>query len=324
MAKLSTGGIVIDGLIPWSKGFLPAGANLGAVLTNFADAGVHHVSLTTASGFDDTRAALERIGFVHAELRAAGVPIANTASAIRTHHAKGQLSAGIHFQSATPYFPNLDTVETFAALGVRRAILAYNRANVFADGCHEPRNAGLSDLGKALCRRMDAAGVRVDLSHCGERTAFDALELGLTNPPFASHSNARALFDHERNISDDLIKAIAAAGGTVGINGVGIFLSEGALDLPAAMAHHAAHIADLIGEDNLTLGSDYMFLDGSDFGFYYANAATFPKGYPPPPWQFAGAAELAALPAALSAVGFSTHGIRGLMGETYLARVAPG
>lgn len=323
MADLETGGIVIDGLVPWSKTFLPAGAQLSGVMERFAAAGVHHVSLTASSGFDDTRTAIARVGFIHGELRAAGVPIANTADEIRAYHAAGRLSAGVHFQSAVPYFPDLDSVEAFASLGVRRSILAYNQANVFADGCHEPRNAGLSAFGKRLCQRMDAAGVRIDLSHCGERTAFDALELGLSAPPFASHSNARALFDHERNISDDLIQAIGEAGGTVGVNGVGMFLGAGHLDLPAEMARHAAHIASLIGEVNVTLGSDYMFLDGSDYAFYHANAAMFPKGYPPPPWQFFAPEDFRALPRALRSAGFSAEGVRGLMGETYRARIAP-
>src|SRR3546814_2930673 len=96
---------------------------------------------------------------------------------------------------------------------------------------------------------MDEAGMVVDLSHCGARTSFDALEAPLARTPIFSHSNARALFEHERNVTDEQIRACGARGGYVGINGVGMFLGAAGPRIPEAMAEHAAHVAGLIGAD---------------------------------------------------------------------------
>ena len=199
-----------------------------------------------------------------------------------------------------------------------RAILAYNAANVFADGCHESRNAGLTGLGRRLIARMDAAGMVVDLSHCGERTSFDALEADLSHPPIFSHSNARALFDHERNITDAQIKACAARGGYIGVNGVGMFLGADGDAIAQAMAAHLAHIAALAGAERVGLGLDFMYLEGSDYGFYQSNKAQWPRGYPEPPWGFMQPEQFGSLVAALEAKGFSRDEIRGILGGNYM------
>src|SRR5690606_15128052 len=139
----------------------------------------------------------------------------------------------------------------------------------------------------------------VDLSHCGEHTALDALEADLGRPPVFSHSNARALHDHERNLSDAVIAAAVARGSYVGVNGVGMFLGAGAREIPAAMARHAAYLAERIGAERIGLGLDFMYLDGSDYGFYHAARDRWPRGYPPPPWDFLQPEQLGDLVAAL-------------------------
>jgi membrane dipeptidase len=146
-----------------------------------------------------------------------------------------------------------------------------------SDGCHEPRNGGLTAYGRQLVARLDEVGVIVDLSHCGERTSFDVMDTPLRRPPIFSHSNARALFDHERNITDRQIKTCAARGGYVGISGVGMFLGVAGPHLPDAIAEHAAHVASLVGADRVGLGLDFMFLEGSDYGFFHAGKGRWPR-----------------------------------------------
>ena len=248
-----------------------------------------------------------------------GARIATDRAAIRQAKADGVLSVSFHFQSATPFVPDLDLVDAFRGAGIFRAILAYNEANVFADGCHEPRNAGLTAAGRRLIARMDEAGMVVDLSHCGERTSFDALEAPLRHPPIFSHSNARALFDHERNITDAQIRACRDRGGYIGINGVGMFLGAAATAIATTMARHAAHIAAIAGADRVGLGLDFMFLDGSDYGFFHTSRGRWPRGYPAPPWDFIQPEQFGDLLAELEAVGFSQAEIVGLLGANYLA-----
>lgn len=316
--------IVCDGLLPWANNFLPPGADLVQQLRRFRDNGVDHVSLTAAAGSEGPLDALGRIGLLRRELRPHDdwIRIAYTQDAIRRAHAEGVFAVSFHFQAATPYAPCLDLVDAFAGAGIRRAILAYNEANVFADGCHEPRNAGLSDYGRRLVERMDQVGVLVDLSHCGERTSLDVLAMPLRRPAVFSHSNARRLFDHERNITDAQIKACAAAGGYVGINGVGMFLGAEGPDIPRRMAEHAAHIAGLIGADRVGLGLDFMFLENSDYGFFHAAKGRWPRGYPTPPWSFLQPEQFGDMVTALEAQGFGQADLLGLLGENYLRYAA--
>lgn len=311
---------VCDGLLPWTAAFLPAGASLIDQLRRFSVSGVDHVSLTAAAGDDGPAVALARIGALSRELAEAGdwIEVAHDATAVAAARRAGRFSVSFHFQTATPFAPDLDLVEAFRACGIRRAILAYNDANVFADGCHESRNGGLTAAGRRLIARMDAAGMIVDLSHCGERTSFEAMEADLRRPPVFSHSNARALFDHERNITDEQIRACAARGGYIGINGVGMFLGADGPGIPAAMARHAAHVAEIAGADRVGLGLDFMFLEGSDYGFFHAKRSRWPRGYPSPPWSFIQPEQLGTLVAELEGVGFDHRDISGILGANYL------
>jgi len=310
-------------LLPWTAAFLPPGASLARQLERFRDAGFDHVSLTLAAGRDETPMALARLGAIRRELAETEIVIAATPTEIRAAKAEARLSISFHFQTATPFAGDLDLVEGWRAAGLQRAILAYNEANLFADGCHEERNAGLSALGRQLVRRMEAAGLVVDLSHCGERSSLEALEIGLDRPAIFSHSNARALFEHERNITDAQIRACATAGGYIGINGVGMFLGVAGPKIPAAMARHAAHVAEIAGAERVGLGLDFMYLEGSDYGFYHAAAHRWPRGYPPPPWDFVQPEQLGDIVAALEAVGFAPGEVRGILGENYLRLAQP-
>ncbi|MEQ9333384.1 membrane dipeptidase [Thalassobaculum sp.] len=275
-----------------------------------------------AAAGEDAREALSTLGWLRAQLQAAGIPVAHDRDGIGAARADGRLSVSFHFQTATPFLGDLDLVDAFFAAGIRRAILAYNAANAFADGCHEPRNAGLSAAGRRLVERMDAVGMRVDLSHCGERTTLDVLSMDLRRRPLFSHSNARALFDHERNITDGQIRAAADRDGYVGINGVGFFLGAEGDRIPTEMARHIAHVAGIAGAGRVGLGVDLMYLEGSDFGFFHRSRATWPRGYPPPPWSFLQPEQLGDLVSALEAVGFDDTEIVGILGGNYLARVA--
>jgi membrane dipeptidase len=312
--------VVCDGLLPWAKGFLPADARLVDQLKRFHTNGCDHISLSVAAGSDTLVDATVRLGMLRRELEEAAdwIEVAHDEKAIRASRAAGHLSVSFHFQSATPFWPDLDSVEAFFGGGIRRSILAYNEANVFADGCHEPRNAGLSALGRRLIERMDAVGMVVDLSHCGERTSLDALAAPLKRPPIFSHSNAHSLFDHERNITDAQIRACSDRGGYIGINGVGMFLGAEGPGIPKAMAMHAAHIANIAGADRVGLGLDFMFLEGSDYVFFHSARGRWPRGYPEPPWHFLQPEQFSDLVAELEGIGFRRVEIEGLLGGNYL------
>jgi membrane dipeptidase len=310
---------ICDGLLPWTAAFLPPGAKLADVLQRFLAAGVDHVSLTVAAGRDGALEALSRLGRLHREVaeQPDWLTIARGTADIPRARTQGKLSVAFHFQTATPLLEAPDLVPAFREAGVTRSILAYNEANAAGDGCHEPRNAGLSSLGKRLVAEMDACGMIVDLSHCGERTSLDAMDHA-AQPPFYSHSNARALFDHERNLTDAQIRACAKRGGYIGVNGVGFFLGASGPDIPQAIARHLAYIADKVGAQGIGLGLDFMYLEGSDYGFFRAAKARWPRGYPNPPWDFLQPEAFGQLVAAIEKVGFGPDEVAGILGGNYL------
>ena len=147
-------------------------------------------------------------------------------------------------------------MELFAALGVRWALIAYNKNNKSGGGCLDD-DIGLTRHGRALLSEMKRVGVAVCCSHTGRRTALDVMEHA-DNPVVFSHSNSNALQPHPRNICDALIKACAETGGVVGVNGIGQFL--GPTDhLPAQIVRHIDHIVQTVGPDHAGLGLDYLF-----------------------------------------------------------------
>jgi membrane dipeptidase len=133
-------------------------------------------------------------------------------------------------------------------------LFAYNRNNAAGSGCHD-EDTGLTDFGRRVIDEMNRVGMVVDCSHSGFKTTMAAMERS-TAPVVFSHSNAKALVDHGRNITDAQIKACAETGGVVGINGVNLFLGEDEAS-PAAVARHAAHVAELTGWEHVGLSLDF-------------------------------------------------------------------
>jgi membrane dipeptidase len=104
---------------------------------------------------------------------------------------------------------------------------------------------------------MERVGMQVCVSHTGHRTAREVLAMA-TRPVIFSHSNCAALHPHPRNISDELIRACAATGGLVGINGVGIFLGRNDIS-SQTYARHVDHVVQLVGPHHVSLALDYVF-----------------------------------------------------------------
>jgi membrane dipeptidase len=113
---------------------------------------------------------------------------------------------------------SLSALREFYRLGVRYMTLTHNVTHDWADAHHDtPKNNGLSDFGKEVVREMNRLGMLVDISHVSKKVMDDVLDI-TTAPIIASHSDARALNDHTRNIPDDVLKRIAKNGGVVMIN----------------------------------------------------------------------------------------------------------
>ena len=125
-------------------------------------------------------------------------------------------------------------VELYYRLGVRQMLIAYNLNNDAGGGCHD-EDKGLTDFGRAVVREMNHVGMVLDCAHSGIKSGLEAMRLS-TKPCIFSHANARALHDHERNIIDEQIKAVAATGGVVGVNGLNRFLGDGTAKVESMVA----------------------------------------------------------------------------------------
>ncbi len=113
---------------------------------------------------------------------------------------------------------SLATLREFYRLGVRYMTLTHNNTNNWADAHRdEPRNNGLSDFGKDVVREMNRLGMLVDISHVSVKTMSDVLDV-TTAPIIASHSGARGVNDHTRNVPDDILKRVAKNGGVIMVN----------------------------------------------------------------------------------------------------------
>jgi microsomal dipeptidase-like Zn-dependent dipeptidase len=145
----------------------------------------------------------------------------------------------------------------FKERGVAYITLCHNGSNDICDparGTHE--HGGLSVFGREVVREMNRLGIMIDVSHVSEETLRDVLEVSEA-PVIASHSSARALHDHPRNLSDDQIRAIAAHGGVVQVCFYNHFLAPGGKATILDAVRHVKHVARIAGMDHVGIGSDF-------------------------------------------------------------------
>ena len=150
--------------------------------------------------------------------------------------------------------PSLDRLAQFKKDGVMTVQLTYNNANLSGDGSIEPRNGGLTKLGKATIERIEAEKLLLDLSHGGARTMAEAAAYA-KRPLVISHTGARALTDHPRNTADETIKAVADKGGVVGVYFMPFLRTDGPATMDDVLAH-IEHVARVAGEEHVGIGTD--------------------------------------------------------------------
>jgi membrane dipeptidase len=187
----------------------------------------------------------------------------------------GRLAVGFDIEGANAVGDQLSLIQMYYDLGVRWMLMAYNTANRVGGGCQD-EDGGLTPFGRAVVAEMERVGMQVCVSHTGHRTVRDIFDVA-TQPVIFSHSNCAALHPHPRNISDDLIRACAATGGLVGINGVGIFL--GLNDISSqTYARHVDHVVQLVGPAHVSIALDYVFDTRELEEHVEKMKATFPPG----------------------------------------------
>ncbi|MDT9599724.1 dipeptidase [Sphingosinicella rhizophila] len=170
--------------------------------------------------------------------------------------AEGKLAIGFNLEGFNALGGDVNMVSLYHDLGVRWMLVAYNLNNQGGGGCQDD-DEGLTDFGREVLDEMVRVGIVPCCSHTGYRTAIEVME-HVSGPVILSHSNPRALHDHPRNVPDEVMKACAATGGVMGINGVGIFMGRNRVDADL-IADHIDYAVDLIGIDHVGLGIDTCF-----------------------------------------------------------------
>jgi len=141
-------------------------------------------------------------------------------------------------------------------LGVRGLGLTWNWKNELAFGVMEnDPGEGLTELGKKAIKEMNNLGMLVDLAHINEKGFYEAIEIS-DSPVVVSHANAKALYDHPRNLSDEQLRELKAAGGVIGLSCCPYFIAS---DNPTIerLLDHFEHVAEVIGPEHLGVGSDF-------------------------------------------------------------------
>jgi Zn-dependent dipeptidase, microsomal dipeptidase homolog len=270
--------------------------------------GKEYVNKKPSEGGGAARRALDIIDAVNEQVRRhpETFEAASTADDIRRIAKKGKIAALMGIEGGHAIEDSLRTLRVFYKLGVRYMTLTHTNTNDWADSSGDvsdpnvKHHNGLTDFGREVVREMNRIGMMIDISHVADKTFYDAVEASRA-PIIASHSSARALANHPRNMDDDMLRAIGKNGGVVMVNFYDGFLDQRKVDFnkranarqeelkkqfpddakrveeelkkwsetnaPAktplsVLIEHIDHIAKVAGIDHVGIGSDF---DGVPF-----------------------------------------------------------
>ena len=169
---------------------------------------------------------------------------------------RGNVSGMLSIEGADVIEGRIEMLGVFHRLGVRMVGLVHSLRNQLADGVTDRRTGGgLSELGVQAVEELNRLGTIIDISHLNDEGFWDVLE-HTKNPVIASHSNARAVCEHPRNMTDEMIEALAMNGGVMGMNFAPSFVHPIEATL-GGVVDHIDHIVNLVGPDHVGLGSDF-------------------------------------------------------------------
>ena len=190
------------------------------------------------------------------------VVLALTTRDIEQAKANGQVGFVVSLEASTMIENEVDRIDVLYGLGVRSMGIAYSEGNQLGAGLREPRDGGLTEFGRKAVRRMNKLGIAIDISHSGDVTAMDTIEVS-DDPIFITHAGARTLWNSRRLKTDEVIKACAEKGGVIGI--------EAAPHTTISQKHprhsiesfmdHFEYCVDLVGIDHVAFGPDTLYGD---------------------------------------------------------------
>ncbi len=286
--------------------------------------GVSAIAATCGGDFsisDDAdlmRHTFETLEMLHREAEESPEQIRVVSSSAELERARADGVIGLlpSLEGAGALRGSVDVLRALYRLGLRALGLTWNFRNELADGAAEQRSGGgLTRAGVKVVQELNRLGMLVDVSHLSDAGVRQVLELSEA-PVIASHSNARAVCEHPRNLPDWAIEGIARSGGVIGVAVYGDFVDPEAPTLDR-LVDHVDHLRRLVGIDHIALGPDFTdYIEGG------VSAATLAAGIYSHPGRYVDGLEtiskLPAFTAALLARGYREPEIAQILGGNYL------
>src|SRR4051812_21118877 len=174
----------------------------------------------------------------------------------------GQIAFIPSLEAATPIENELDRLDILYGLGIRSSGIAYSEANTLGCGLREQHDGGLTEFGRAAVARMNKLGIAIDISHSGDQTSLDTIEVS-DRPIFITHAGARALWPTKRMKPDEVLKKCAEKGGVIGIEAAPhtTLTRENVRHSIESFMQHFEYCVQLLGIDHVAFGPDTLFGD---------------------------------------------------------------
>ncbi|MFT6276060.1 MAG: microsomal dipeptidase-like Zn-dependent dipeptidase [Halioglobus sp.] len=318
---MSNSNVIIDALqyVNWDR----------ALFEKTRDSGINAVHVTVTY-WENNRETLANISqwnrhfITHSDLI---MPVRDAAD---IHEAKRLNKLGIifGFQNCSPIEDDLGLVQIMYELGGRVMQLSYNNQSLLATGCYEQYDSGITRFGREVIAEMNRVGMVIDMSHSGERSTLQAIELS-KRPIAITHANPSFFHDALRNKSDTVLRALGNSDGMFGFSVYPFHLKNGADCTLIEFCQMIADTASLMGIDNVGIGSDlclnwdYSKLEWMRSG-RWTNTADYGEGsaddpaWPTQPSWFKDSTAIMNIAKGLAQQGFKTEDINKVMGDNWL------
>ena len=251
-----------------------------------------------------------------------------TGDDVRRAKIEGRTAIFFGFQNPSPIEDDIGLVEIWHALGARFMQLPYTNQSLLATGCYEAEDPGVTRMGRQVIKEMNRVGLVVDMSHSAERSTLEAIEVS-ERPIAITHANPAFWHPARRNKSDDVLRALGQSGGMLGFSMYPHHLKDKSDCTLASFCEMVARTADLMGVDNIGLGSDlcqdqpdsvveWMRVGRWSKEIDYGEGSAGDAGFPPMPDWFEDNRHFGNIAAGLIAHGFSEADTAAVMGENWL------
>jgi len=191
-----------------------------------------------------------------------GAMVVRTVADIDEAQRSGRVGLVFGLEAATPIENEIDRLDVLYGLGLRQIGIAYSDANSLGSGLAEPRDGGLTLFGRRAVTRMNRLGLAIDVSHSSDRTSLDVCEVS-ERPVLMTHAGARAVWDIARMKPDDVLRAVAATGGVIGMSAAPHTTLSAAHPRHSieSVMDHFRYILDLVGIEHVAFGPDTLYGD---------------------------------------------------------------